>query len=238
MSINIHLKEDSKNTKIGKLALSTTTGAESCPNSCIHKQAGTCYAMTGPQSWHWSKVTKGTYKKNVSSNWSDLFQAIEKLHQGDKWRLNISGDLMPAGFDENGLDIANPEYIRGLVEANNKSKAKGYTYSHYSIKNKSNLNSFKYANKNGFTINTSNETYEAADDSFKKGLPTTLTRPSNEKIPARSPAGNKLVICPQQTSNGKITCESCKLCEIANREEIVIFLAHSARKNKLNKLIK
>ena len=94
MSINIHLKKDSKNSKIGKLALSTTTGAESCPNTCIHKQAGTCYGMTGPQSWHWAKTTKGTYKKNVSSNWSDLFQAIEKLHQGDKWRLNISGDLM------------------------------------------------------------------------------------------------------------------------------------------------
>ena len=237
MSINIHLKKDSKNAKIGKLALSTTTGAESCPNSCMHKKAGTCYAMTGPQSWHWAKVTKGTYKNNVSSNWSDLFQAIEKLKAGSKWRLNVSGDLMPGGIDSNGLDIADPDYIRGLVQANNKSKAKGYTYSHYSIKNKSNLKSFKFANANGFTINTSNETYQAADESKAQGLPTTLTRPSNETIPDRSPAGNKLVICPQQTSEGKINCDSCKLCEIANRKEIVVFLAHSARKNKLNKLL-
>ena len=232
----IHLKKDSKNGKTGALALTTTTGAESCPNSCMHKKAGTCYAMTGPQSWHWAKVTQGKYKNNLTNSWSDLFEAIEQLKAGSKWRLNVSGDLMPGGIDENGLDIADPEYIAGLVKANNASKANGYTYSHYSIKNKSNLNSFKYANKNGFTINTSNETYEAADESFEQGLPTTLTRPSTEKIPARSPAGYKLMICPAQL-NKNINCEKCRACEIANRKEIIVFLAHSARKNKLNKLL-
>ena len=68
MSINIHLKKDSKNAKTGALALTTTTGAESCPETCMHKKAGTCYAMTGPQSWHWAKVTQGKYKNNLTSN--------------------------------------------------------------------------------------------------------------------------------------------------------------------------
>ena len=53
--INLTLK--SRNQKVGKVPVSTS-GKQTCPDTCPLKESGACYADGGPLSVFWDKVTK------------------------------------------------------------------------------------------------------------------------------------------------------------------------------------
>ena len=71
----VHIKARSGNSKVGKIPV-TTSEASTCPTTCA--MWDTCYAKTGPQSWHWNKVTKG----ERGGSWDDLTKFVSSLNAG------------------------------------------------------------------------------------------------------------------------------------------------------------
>ena len=73
--VNVHISKKSSNSKVGKIPV-TTSEAGTCPTTC--GMYDTCYAMTGAQSWHWNKVTKG----ERGGSWDDLAKFVSQLNHG------------------------------------------------------------------------------------------------------------------------------------------------------------
>ena len=135
----VHITRRSSNSKVGKIPV-TTSEASTCPTTC--GMYDTCYAKTGPQSWHWNKVTKG----ERGGNWDDLTKFVSSLNAGQLWRHNISGDLPHV---DGHIDL---RQLFDLVQANKASGAKGYTYTHHLLSKNNkpvhhNIEALKYANR-------------------------------------------------------------------------------------------
>ena len=225
--VNVHISKRSSNSKVGKIPV-TTIESGTCPTTC--PMWDVCYAKTGPQSWHWRKVTDG---ERVGT-WEDLAAFVSQLNAGQLWRHNVSGDLF---YDTapDGQELINLALLKQLVEANSASGAKGYTYSHHKL-NTHNLEALKYANKNGFTINASCESLTQADDAIRQGLPAVCVVNSDKVTPTHTPAGHKVTICPAQLHEN-VQCANCKLCSYSNRSQVVAFLAHGNNERKVNELL-
>lgn len=95
-----------------------------------------------------------------------------------------------------------------------------------------------YANQHGFTINLSGNTVEHADELFKLNIgPVTTHLPSWATKVSKTPAGNRLLICPA-VSKEDMTCVKCGLCAKYPRKQIIAFPAHGTRKNCLDRFIR
>ena len=68
----VHFKKKSGNSKVGPIPV-TTSSADTCPKSCAMYDQ--CYAKTGPQSWHWNKVTAG----ERGGSWSLTKQVMARV---------------------------------------------------------------------------------------------------------------------------------------------------------------
>lgn len=207
----------SSNVKTGPIP-TTMTGRSSCPDSCPLKNNG-CYADNFPLVLHWQK------RCTLSIN--ELTDKIKKLPRGQLWRHNVAGDL--PGENEN-IDA---EQLGKIVQAN-KGK-KGFTYTHKNpVKN---LKTLHEAINSGFCINASANTAEQADyyhDSLD--LPTVCLLPANANEKSyQTEQGNTIVTCPA-TIRDDITCATCGLCADADRNFIIGFPAHGARKKKANQI--
>ena len=224
----VHIKARSGNGKVGKIPV-TTSEASTCPTTCA--MWDTCYAKTGPQSWHWNKVTKG----ERGGNWDDLTKFVSSLNPGQLWRHNVSGDLPHV---DGHIDL---RQLFDLVQANKASGAKGYTYTHHLLSKDNkpvhhNIEALKYANKNGFTINASCESLAQADEAIDRGLPAVCVVNSDKDTPTHPPAGRKVTICPAQLHEN-VQCANCKLCSHSNRSQVVAFLSHGNRSRKANEFL-
>ena len=94
----------------------------------------------------------------------------------------------------------------------------------------------KASNSKGFTINVSADGDAEVDEFRALGLPVCVVVAEDSKG-YTTKGGNKVKICPAQLSdrkheNGKfkVTCETCGLCQIANRPHVVGFRAHGTKK--------
>ena len=223
----VHITKRSSNAKVGKIPV-TTSEQGTCPTTCAMWDS--CYAKTGPQSWHWNKVSKG----ERGGSWDDLAKFVSQLNAGQLWRHNVSGDL-PYVTAPDGQELINLALLKQLVDANKASGAKGYTYSHHKL-NTHNLEALKYANKNGFTINASCESLTQADDAIRQGLPAVCVVNSNKVTPTHTPDGHKVTICPAQLHE-HVQCANCSLCSHSNRSNVVAFLSHGNRSRKANEFL-
>ena len=223
----VHITKKSSNAKVGKIPV-TTSEQGTCPTTCPMWDG--CYAKTGPQSWHWRKVSEG----KRGGTWDDLAAFVSQLNAGQLWRHNVSGDL-PYVTAPDGQELINLALLKQLVDANKASDAKGYTYSHHKL-NTHNKEALKYANKNGFTINASCESLTQADDAIAQGLPAVCVIDSSKQAPTHTPAGHQVTVCPAQLHD-HVTCATCQLCSHTNRSQVVAFLAHGAREKKVNESI-
>ena len=224
----VHITRRSSNSKVGKIPV-TTSEESSCPTTCPFYGGG-CYAKTGPQSWHWRKVSEG----KRGGSWDDLAKFVSQLSTGQLWRHNVSGDL-PYVTAPDGQELINLALLKQLVDANKSSGAKGYTYSHHKL-NTHNKEALKYANKNGFTVNASCESLTQCDDAIREGLPAVCVVDSNKDAPTHTPDGHKVTVCPAQLHEN-VQCANCKLCSYSNRSQVVAFLAHGNNERKVNELL-
>ena len=246
--MTVHITPKSNNGKVGKLMV-TTSSQQSCPTTCPHYNT-TCYAASGPVSWHWKKVSQGLR----GGSWSDLTDKVKTLKAGTMYRHNQAGDFF-YDTDEQGRELINLAMLKELVDANKFSGANGYTYTHHKLDYVHNLEAVKYANRNGFTVNGSTESMTQADDVVDAGVPAVTIIPSDhEKIESfksvdpsdgkkkelfrvkgkiTTPQGRRVVVCPAQQAHPN-KCETCKLCTIADRDYVIAFVAHGNQKKKLN----
>jgi len=220
----VHITKKSANAKTGAMPV-TTTEESSCPTSCPHLQSGGCYAKSGPVSWHWKKVSQGLR----GGTWDELCSFVSKLDRGQLWRHNQAGDWGYTTHEDK--EYIRLDLLKSLVDANKDAGARGYTYTHHKL-HTHNLEAVKYANRNGFTTNASCETLEQADEAIKAGVPAVCVVDNTKPVPARTPAGTRVLVCPAQTSD--TNCKDCGICAQSNRKCVVAFLSHGARAKKVN----
>ena len=219
----VHITKKSSNMKTGAIPV-TTTEESSCSPSCPFINSG-CYAKSGPLALHWKKVSNGT-QKNLT-NWDGLCSFIKDQEPNQLIRINQSGDLPHLNGD------IDQDLLKQLVKANKGRKA--YTYTHHKM-NRQNFDAIEQANKNGFTINVSTESLIKADRVIDLGLPAVTVVNSKDKPPTKTPKGRKVVVCPAQLSNKKVTCKTCKLCS-KQRSYVIAFIAHGSQAKKVNEVL-
>jgi len=227
----VHITKKSSNAKTGKMPV-TTTESSSCPSTCPHID-GNCYAKSGFHlRQHWSKVTS----HERGGTWSDLCNYIRTLKPNQLWRHNQAGDLpyVRVATQNSFQELITLPLLKDLVDANKSSGAKGYTYTHH-VLNTHNAEAIKYSNRNGFTVNASCESLAQADAAIAQGIPSVCIVDSTKPVPARTPAGTRVLVCPAQTSD--TNCKDCGICAQSNRKCVVAFLAHGNRANKLNQTL-
>ena len=214
-----HITPKSKNAKVGKMAVTTST-AKTCPTSCPFKSNG-CYAYGYPLKGHWDKVTEG----ERGDDWSTFISKIKDLPAGSKWRHNQAGDL-PGDMEK----LDNEKCIE-LAKANEGKR--GFTYTHYDV-----LNNFQNAitvnmmNHLGFTVNVSANNLEHADQLCDLDIaPVATVLPIEQTTNTVTPKGRKVVVCPA-TYKDDVSCASCMLCEKWDRNVVVGFPAHGTSKKK------
>jgi hypothetical protein len=215
-----HLTLKSRNVKTGPIPVSTTS-ADSCPPACPFNNAneGGCYANGGPLAIHWRKVTE----KKSGESFARFLDKIRALPQGQLWRHNQAGDLQGRG------NRINAGALFDLVKANEGKR--GFTYTHKPMTN-GNAALVHHANANGFTINLSANNAAHADKLSALNVgPVVTVLPADASENTTTPEGRKIVVCPA-TQRDNISCATCKLCAIAERDFIVGFPAHGASKRK------
>jgi len=214
-----HITPKSKNVKVGKMAVTTST-ATTCPTSCPFKSNG-CYADSGPLKLHWDKVTR----EERGDDWSTFISKIKDLPTGSKWRHNQAGDLpgdMEKLDDKKCIELAKA----------NKGK-RGFTYTHYDVlDNFQNAITVNIMNHLGFTVNVSANNLEHADKLCDLDIaPVATVLPIDQTTNTVTPKGRKVVVCPA-TYKDDVSCASCMLCEKWDRNVVVGFPAHGTSKKK------
>lgn len=215
-----HLTLKSRNAKTGPIPVSTTASA-SCPTACPfnNANAGGCYANGGPLAIHWRKVSEG----KAGESYAKFLDKIAALPQGQLWRHNQAGDLQGLG------DTIDTTALAQLVKAN--AGKRGFTYTHKPMTT-DNANAVANANANGFTVNLSANNLRHADQLSDLGVgPVVAVVASDATENTTTPQGRKVVICPA-TQRDNVSCATCKLCAVAQRDFIVGFPAHGASKRK------
>lgn len=212
--MQVQFTPKSGNTKTGDIPV-TISPSSTCPSVCPLRGAG-CYADIGPLMIHWKRVDSG---QGIS--WQELCNKISELPEGTVWRHNQAGDL-PG--EDNKIDLI---ALRQLVKAN--TGRRGFTYTHKPLTNR-NATAIRAANRDGFTVNLSANNLAHADELVsKKAGPVVVVLPDEQTANTVTPAGHKVVVCPA-TQRDDVTCKTCKLCAIKDRDVIIGFPAHGVRK--------
>lgn len=213
----------SKNAKLGGIP-ATTSSRGTCPPSCSFYDGG-CYALYGKLAFHWRNVPRDGLP------WSAFCERVAALPEDQLWRHNVAGDLPGDGEHIDG------ELLGELVEANRGRR--GFTFTHKTGEEHHEL--LQWANLEGFTVNLSAESLEAADALFQEGSPLTKAGPVTVVLPSdapdrlRTPAGRSVVVCPAETEG--LTCVECQLCAHPFRKSIVGFRAHGQSKARVSELV-
>jgi hypothetical protein len=213
----------SSNAKTGPIP-TTTSERASCPTTCPFYDKG-CYAKSGPQAIHWRKVSN----TERGLPWNEFVSQIRKIARGQIWRHNVSGDLPHI------LGDINPKMVDTLVESNKGRR--GYTYTHH-ILNDHNIQIIQDANRKGFTINASCESVDDADRVMSEHNIPAVAVVNSDKTDRfyKTSSGRKVITCPA-TIHENVTCATCGLCQVADREFVIAFPAHGNAKKTVNDIV-
>lgn len=213
----------SGNSKLGPIPASMSEPG-TCPVTCAFYEAG-CYAMYGKAGAHWRAVGR----RGIS--WDEFLARVRALPAGQLWRHNVAGDL------RHGEGLIDLPRLTALVLANERSGARGFTFTHHRPEMLHERAALAVANDRGFTINLSADSLEEADELAGWGVgPVVVTLPEDAPKKLKTPAGRSVVVCPAQTSD--LTCAECELCSKPRRKSIVGFRAHGQFKALVTELVK
>lgn len=212
-----HLTAISSNKKTGPIPVSTTS-AETCPPACPFNDGG-CYAKSGPLALHWKKVSED----QRGDDFDTFIDKIKKLPKNQLFRHNQAGDLFGSG---NRINAAQLQKFAIAAKRTNC-----FTYTHKPT-TAANVKAIREANQH-ITINLSANNPAHADELLAHGLPVVTVLPMNAGKKERTPSGKRIVTCPATTSD-KVTCSSCALCSVKDRDYVIGFPAHGTSKKKAN----
>jgi hypothetical protein len=232
----------SSNKKTGPIPV-TMTEQKSCPNACPFKSDKTCYPYFSPLGFQWEALNNnGFYDLNSKHkcvfpiSWDELCNDISKLPKGQLWRHNAAGDL--PGIN----DVIDLEKLQQLINANNKSRARGFTYTHkpvgYSGQKLVNATAIYAANKSGFRINLSANSLCEVDYLSEMNIaPVVVVIPSDSGNKLKTPKGRLVIACPAENKDNNIQCSRCGLCA-KDRKVVVAFHAHGTKVKAVNELLR
>jgi hypothetical protein len=174
----------------------------------------------------WKKVNEG--KAGIA--WRAFCAAIKALPDGTLWRHNQAGDLPGEG------DKIDARQLSELVTEN--AGKRGFTYTHKPL-TVSNRAAIKQANARGFTVNLSGNTLAHADQLVDANIgPVVVVLPKDiegNRKDIRTPQDRRVVVCPA-TYREDVTCQSCGLCAVRDRQVIVGFPAHGVSAKRVDKV--
>ena len=179
---------------------------------------------------HWKRVA--TRGKALAA----LCARIAELPMGQLWRHNQAGDL--PGKDKR---IARRS-LDAIVRANRGRR--GYTYTHKPVLGatrlaRENREAIANANANGFCINLSANTLQEADACADLGIgPVVTIVPRGYGYTGKTPAGRRVVLCPAQDKDTKMTCAKCQICAKVDRTSIVAFVAHGTQAKHVERVVR
>lgn len=215
--MQVQFVKKSSNSKTGPIPV-TTTERSSCPPSCPLAGDGGCYAEAGYYTrLNWDKVSNG--ERGMA--WSDFIDTIDSLPDGTLFRHNVAGDLPGKN------DCLDHDKVKELAHA--ASHARGFTYTHYPL-SRANLQTIDYCNRVGFTVNLSANNVRQAIDYVKTGQPVVTVAPSDHGNNTRTIDGVKFITCPA-TYKDNVSCATCQLCSVKDRDFVVAFPVHGTRAN-------
>lgn len=205
----------SANRKTGPIP-QTYNHRDTCPPSCAHYRTS-CYAESFHTRLNWDKVdTRGL-------DLAELALSISLLPSGQLWRFAVAGDLPGQGEDVDA-------YALGQIVKANKGR-RGFTYTHKHSAQA--IKWAKHATEWGFTTNLSADDAGHADQLAAHGLPVVALVPDDTPRHSMTPEGRYILVCPAQTTE-HITCETCGLCQRADRTSIIGFRAHGTKTRQAN----
>ena len=222
--MQVALTTASGNSKTGPIPISTSEES-SCAPCCPFLNKG-CYAKYHLQGVHWRAVSNA--ERGV--NWDQFTKLVRKIAKGQLWRHNVAGDLPHNDGDIDYLQL------RQLIDANRGRR--GYTYSHH-VLNDHNRVCIENANSMGFTVNVSTESVEDADRVMTEYNLPAVAVVNSEKTDRfyKTESGRKVITCPAALFPDKVTCATCGLCQIADRQFIVALPAHGTAKKTVNQIV-
>ena len=242
-SLNFHLSTNTQNIKLGVEDMATTTTSrETCPNDCPFKKSG-CYGDNFPLSVHWDKITE----KTRGVKFKEFLKQLKALSKHKNLRLSQAGDLV---LDDN--NNISEKYLNEIIKHTTHLKSV-WTYTHHNLENSViNQNRVIKATNQGLVINYSTESLFKADKAFNSGLlPVSVIRSDNEKIEVfkknkktyykltkkiTTPEGRRCVLCPSQQFE-HVHCSNCKLCNLKDRDYVILFAVHGNQSKKANKTL-
>ncbi len=219
------LTPQSQNAKLGMGIAAHMSSKTTCPSSCPLKDKE-CYARFSYTGLHWERLSSGK-----GMTWDQFVDKVECLPKKWSLRLNVAGDLVPT--KENG-EIIDQKALKKLMVVAKARSLNCFGYTHKKL-TPGNVKILKEAAKNNVVINASCDSLKEVDEARSKGLPAVVTVPRDFKSGTLTPAGNKVIVCPQQT-HGK-TCAECMLCA-KTRSVTIGFLSHGTSAKSLDKRLK
>ena len=90
----------------------------------------------------------------------------------------------------------------------------------------------------GFTVNVSTESVEYADKVMTEYKLPAVAVVNSDKTDRfyKTESGRKVITCPA-TIHENVTCATCGLCQVADREFIIAFPAHGVAKKTVNQIV-
>ena len=253
------------NVKTGAIPTSMTEQS-SCPESCPLKKDKICYPFFSPLGFQWEALNNNGYSPNghkqiTPITWEVFCDNISRLPKHQIWRHNTAGDLPGIG------DLIDLQAFQKLIDANNKSKARGFTYTHKPVLPSQkpfvpawlarvNAQAIFASNKSGFVVNLSADSLKEADDLVDLGIaPVVVVVDTNAPKKMRTPKGRHVIVCPAEMPKQKrrtkaemntpkpkvlptIQCNQCELCWKKDRRAIIGFKSHGTRRNKVNVMLR
>jgi hypothetical protein len=221
MQSNFHLSSSTANKKLGHGVAASTSSKDTCSSECPFKLDGSCYAMKGPQSWHWDKVSTG----KRGTNYYDFIQQVLNLKKNKLFRVNVSGDLVA-----NSKGIINRYRLGVLKNACEQQGLRAWTYTHHHLTDEENFKIIKEMRSNNLTINLSCEDRFKAAEYQQQGFNVSIVDDELFDLLVQGfeveQETTKFIACPEQYKEG-VTCETCRLCTKNNpKRPVVVFKKH------------
>ena len=209
----------SGNAKTGK-CFQVYAARGTCPTSCPFRTHGGCYA----ENFHCKRVwnsAEGPEAASLDGLAAALIGAgMSTAAPGAFVRHGVAGDFACEGSAR--LDV---QLLHALASIYGAAGVQAVSYTHCAPTAAA-YAAVRAAAALGLVVNFSCEHAEQADAALDAHCPAVLEVPADESIPARTPAGRRVVQCPAQTAGR--TCAQCRLCARSARSVVVAFVAHGA----------
>jgi len=190
-----------------------------CPSTCSHLAAGSCYAMFG-------NVARLAKRSDAEEPDGEALMAwMGALPRNALIRHHVSGDVCLDG-------VIDRSYVRSMNHAHIENPSiKGWGYTHAWRE----LNPLDFS-ANGLTINASCDNAEDLDDALEAGWKAVVTVGETQEASWRvvTPGGRSIVVvkCPADYDAG-VSCSNCQLCIKRRPDRVIAFEVHGAGRKRV-----